>query len=127
MMRQALKDKLPSRSKCPIAVTMALLGDRWSLVILRDLFIGKRRYGEFLDSPEKITTNILAERLERLEMLGVLTKRPYQMRPKRYDYALTEMGEGLLPVLQEICRWANRYLPDTWTPPASFMTRRPRR
>lgn len=125
-MDHSLKEKLPTHSKCPIAVTMALLGDRWSFVILRDLFTGKRRYGEFLTSPEKITTNILAERLGKLEMLGVIRKQPYQQKPKRYEYVLTPMGEGLLPVLQEVCRWANRHIPDTWKPPESFMSRKPK-
>jgi DNA-binding HxlR family transcriptional regulator len=54
---------------------------------------------------------------------GLVTKLPYQLRPKRFEYVLTPKGEALLPVLQEMCRWANRFIPGTWTPPASFMTR----
>jgi DNA-binding HxlR family transcriptional regulator len=114
----------PHRSGCPIATTLDLVGDRWSLVIVRDMLTGKRRYGEFLASPEGITTNILADRLKRMEETGLIARTPYQRRPVRHDYALTEKGETLRPVLQEMCMWANRHFRDTWTPPASFMERR---
>ena len=112
------------RSGCPIASTLDLVGDKWSLVIVRDMINGKTRFGGFLDSPEGITTNILASRLKRMEEAGLVEKTPYQTNPTRYDYALTEMGEALLPVVQEMCRWGNRYIPDTWIPPESFMARR---
>lgn len=91
------------------------------MVILRDLINGKTRYSEFLASPEKITTNILADRLERMEAAGLISRAPYQERPVRYAYALTEMGRGLHPTLQALCRWANHFLPGTWIPPAHFM------
>lgn len=113
------------RSGCPIASTLELVGDRWTLVIVRDMVTGKKRYGEFLESPERITTNVLADRLNRMEAAGLAVKTPYQRRPVRYEYALTDMGLGLLPVLQEICRWGNKYIPGTWIPPESFMERRP--
>ena len=109
------------RSGCPIATSLDLIGDRWTLVILRDLFGGKRRYGEFLASPEGITTNILAARLSSMEAGGLVTKSPYQERPTRYAYALTPRGRALKPTLQELCRWANSEFPDTWVPPESFM------
>lgn len=109
------------RSGCPIATTLDLLGDRWSLVLVRDMLNGKTRFGEFLDSPEKITTSVLADRLARLEAAGLVRKQPYQEAPVRYAYELTEMGAALKPVLQQVCRWANRFVPGTWTPPAAFM------
>ncbi len=112
------------RSLCPIATTLEIIGDKWTLVVVRDLLTGKRRYGEFLASPEGIPTNILADRLKRLELEGLIEKQPYQQRPLRNEYVLTDKGTGLLPVLQEICRWGNRYFPGTWTPPASFMEMR---
>ena len=112
------------RSDCPIATTLDLVGDRWTLVVLRDLFIGKTRFSEFLTSPEKITTSVLADRLAGMERSGLVTKSPYQLRPKRFAYALTQKGEALLPVLQAMCRWANRYEAGTWTPPERFMTRK---
>ena len=113
-----------SRSGCPIASTLDLVGDKWSLVIVRDMINGKKRFGEFLESPEGIPTNILASRLKRMGEFGLLSKKTYQEKPTRYDYELTERGESLLPVLQSFCRWANRHFPETWTPPESFM--RPR-
>ena len=109
------------RSGCPIATTLDLVGDRWSLVVVRDMLTGKKRYGEFLDSPEGIPTNILAERLKRLVDARIAERVLYQERPRRFEYLLTARGEGLRAVLQAICRWANREFPKTWTPPESFM------
>ncbi|NQW12145.1 MAG: helix-turn-helix transcriptional regulator [Alphaproteobacteria bacterium] len=113
-----------SRSGCPIATTLDIVGDRWTLVILRDMLTGKKRFSEFLDSPERITTNVLTDRLVLMEAAGLVAKTPYQLRPRRFDYVLTPKGEALLPVLQEVSRWANRFMPDTWTPPPSFMNRK---
>lgn len=112
------------RSGCPIATTLDLLGDKWSLVIVRDMLTGKASFGDFLASPEGISTNILAERLRRLEAAGLVVRRAYQARPPRYEYKLSDKGEALLPVLQAICRWGNTFVPGTWTPPESFMGRR---
>ncbi len=110
------------RSGCPIATTLDIVGDRWTLVILRDLLTGKSRFSQFLNSPERITTNILTDRLAAMEEAGLVSKAAYQQRPKRFEYAPTQKGEALLPVLQEMCRWANTYMPGTWTPPKSFMS-----
>ena len=112
------------RSPCPIATTLDIVGDRWTLVVLRDLLTGKKRFSEFLTSPEGIATNVLSDRLALIEQAGLVTKAPYQLRPKRFEYTLTSKGEALLPVLQEMCHWANRYIPGTWTPPESFMARK---
>lgn len=112
------------RSGCPIATTLDIVGDRWTLVVLRDLFTGKKRFSAFLASPEGIATNVLTDRLALLEQAGLVTKAPYQLRPKRHEYSLTDKGEALLPMLQEMCRWANRFVPGTWTPPESFMARK---
>ncbi len=109
------------RSPCPIATALDIVGDKWTLIVLRDLFMGKRPYGAFLDSPEKIPTNVLANRLKRLVAEGLAEKIPYQDRPVRYEYKLTDKGMRLLPVLQELCRWTNRYYPESWKPPARFM------
>ena len=113
------------RSGCPIANTLEIVGDRWSLVILRDMVNGKRRYSDFLASPEGITTNVLADRLAMLERHAIIAGEPYQRRPQRFEYALTEKGWGLLPVLQEMCRWGNRHIPGTWEAPEAFMRRKP--
>ena len=109
------------RSGCPIATTLDLVGDRWTLVILRDMLNGKARFKDFLDSPERITTNVLTDRLGQMVAAGLVRKTLYQERPKRYAYELTEKGRGLHPVVQAMCRWANEYIPGTWVPPESFM------
>lgn len=112
------------RSPCPIATTLDIVGDRWTLVVLRDLLMGKKRYSEFLQSPEGIATNVLGDRLALIEQAGLVTRASYQLRPKRFEYTLTKKGEAFLPVLQEMCRWANRHMPGTWRPPESFMGRK---
>lgn len=109
------------RSGCPIATTLDIIGDRWTLVILRDMINGKKRFSEFLTSPERIATNVLTDRLSLIEAAGLADRVMYQKRPKRFEYELTTKGRALLPVMQNICRWANRYYPNTWTPPPSFM------
>ncbi len=112
---------LPERSGCPIASTLDLVGDKWSLVIVRDMVTGKKRFGEFMASPEGIKTNILTNRLRRMEGAGLVERRAYQTKPPRFEYLLTERGNALLPVLQAMCRWANTHIRDTWIPPDSFM------
>lgn len=112
------------RSSCPITTTLDIVGDKWTLVILRDMVNGKSKFIEFLDSPEQITTNILTDRLSKMVSSGLAKKSIYNPRPKRYQYELTPRGRDLLPVVQEMCKWANKHLPDTWVPPASFMDKR---
>jgi DNA-binding HxlR family transcriptional regulator len=113
------------RSGCPIATTLDVLGDRWTLVIVRDMVTGKKRFGDFLKSPERIPTNILTDRLQRLEEFGLLEKCSYQDNPLRFEYRLTQKGADLLPALQAVCLWANRHLPDTWRTPKSFLELKP--
>jgi DNA-binding HxlR family transcriptional regulator len=97
---------------CPIANTLDLLGDRWTLLVVRDLlFFDKHRFGDFASSLEKIPTNILADRLRRLEDAGVVMKIPYSARPKRFEYHLTPKGADLLPVLLAMAEWAGRHVP----------------
>ena len=112
------------RSACPIANALDLLGDRWTLLVIRDLiFVGKRRFGELLSSPEGIPTNILSDRLRRLEEGGVVEKVPYQLRPARYEYQLTAKGRDLLPVLRALIAWAARHLPGVAIPPPEVLER----
>lgn len=75
-------------------------------------------------APEHIMTNVLVDRLAMMEAAGLIEACVYRPRPKRYEYELTEKGLALLPVLQEICRWANRFVPGTWVPPEGFMKKR---
>jgi DNA-binding HxlR family transcriptional regulator len=120
-----LRTKDRPRSGCPIASTLDILGDRWSLVIIRDMVTGKTRFGDFLKSPERIPTNILTERLQRLEAFGLIEKERYQQNPVRFAYRLTRKGADLLPALQAVCIWANRHLPETWRPPKTFLALKP--
>lgn len=110
------------RSVCPIANALDLVGDKWTLLVVRDLlFMGKRLYGELARSPEGIPSNLLADRLKRLEEAGLVTKDPYQHNPVRHRYRLTPKGTDLLPVLKEIIRWANKHIPGTAAPPPGFL------
>ncbi len=115
------------RSPCPIVSTLDLVGDKWTLVVVRDMLTGKRHYSEFLESPEGISTNILADRLRLLEREGIVRRKVYQRKPVRHEYLLTGKGRALLPALQEFSRWGNRYISGTWVPPAWFMQRKPGR
>lgn len=109
------------RSPCPIACTLDLVGDRWTLLVIRDMmFFGKQRFDEFLESPEGISTNILANRLKSLEEMGLVEKQPYSSHPRRMNYQLTERGQSLRPVLKTIIAWGQKQLPDTI--PASNLT-----
>lgn len=101
------------RSPCPVACSLDLLGDKWTLLVVRDLLLGKTTYTEFQQSPEGIPTNILAERLKRLLAAGIVGKSRYHERPVRYAYHLTEKGRDLGPVLSALIDWGNRHIPGT--------------
>ena len=103
------------RSPCPIANTLDLVGDKWSLLVIRDMLHGKKTYGELLDSPEGIPTNILADRLKRLEEAGLIVSSAYQERPVRYAYTLSEKGAALGDVLLALVRWGKKHIPGTRT------------
>ena len=103
------------RSACAIANSLDIFGDKWSLLVVRDLLHGKRTYGELADSPERIPTNILADRLKRLEAAGIVFSAPYQHRPTRYAYTLTPKGNALGSVLLAMVRWAKEHVPGTVT------------
>jgi len=98
------------RSGCPISTALDVLGDAWSLLIVRDLmFKGYRSFNEFLNAGEGIASNILAERLARLESAGILTKSRDPGDARRYLYRLTEKGIDLAPTLVEVVLWAARH------------------
>ena len=103
------------RSACAIANSLDIVGDKWSLLVVRDLMHGKRTYGELVNSPERIPTNILADRLKRLESAGIITSTPYQQRPMRYAYTLTAKGGALGEVLLAFVRWGKQHIPGTVT------------
>jgi DNA-binding HxlR family transcriptional regulator len=106
-------DKPFIRSPCAIANSLDIVGDKWSLLVVRDLLHGKRTYGELADSPERIPTNLLADRLKRLESAGIIVSTPYQQRPVRYAYTLTPKGKDLGGVLLAFVRWGKQHIPGT--------------
>jgi DNA-binding HxlR family transcriptional regulator len=114
MPRTAHKDETP-RSRCPVSGALDLIGDRWTLLVVRDLFWGKARFGEFEASPEGIPTNILAARLQKLERAGLVGRKLYQDNPPRYSYFLTPKGRSLGPVLSCLVTWGKRNIPGTRT------------
>jgi DNA-binding HxlR family transcriptional regulator len=101
------------RSVCPVANVLDLLGDKWTLLVVRDLILGKERFGEFAESAEGIPTNILADRLKRLENAGIIIKAPYCTKPVRYQYQLTSKGKDLQPILESMVDWAIKHIAGT--------------
>ena len=101
---------------CSIARTLEVIGDRWTLLILRDAFRGVRRF-EDLQRDLGIARNILTDRLQKLVDRGVLSKTPYQARPVRYEYRLTPKGRDLSPALVALMRWGDKWLAEDGRPP----------
>ena len=111
--------RLPRRSPCPVACALDLIGDRWTMVVVRDLFLGKQRFDEFLTSPEGIATNILADRLKLLQEQGLLTKTADEEDRRRFHYELTPTGRSLRDVIVPLARWGLANLPGTKLLPAA--------
>jgi DNA-binding HxlR family transcriptional regulator len=107
----------PRRSACPAACALDIAGDRWTLLVVRDLLRGRRTYGELAASDEAIPTNILAARLRRMQAAGLVVAKPYQKRPLRRAYELTAKGRDLAEVLAALARWGRRHVPGTRIPP----------
>jgi DNA-binding HxlR family transcriptional regulator len=106
------------RSGCPISVALEMIGDSWSLLIVRDLmFKGHRTFNEFLRSGEGIASNVLTNRLAKLEAAGVIGKREHAGDARRYEYRLTKKGIDLAPVMVEIVLWSVRYEQTDAPPP----------
>src|SRR5436305_3430807 len=101
---------------CSIARALEVVGERWTLLILRDVLLGIRRFDD-LQEQLGIARNVLASRLERLTDSEILERRPYGERPVRHEYHLTEKGRALSPVLVELLQWGDRYVPSPDGPP----------
>lgn len=105
------------RSHCPINFALETFGDRWTLLVVRDMvFYGKRTYGEFLKSEEKIATNILADRLKLLERQGIIRKASHPADKRKDIFLLTDKGLDLIPVLLQIEAWSSQYDAKTDAP-----------
>ena len=115
--------KITYRSDCPISSSLDIWGDKWSLLIIRNMmFYDLNTYGEFLNAPERIATNILADRLLRLEDAGLITKEEHPESKAKIFYKLTPMGISLLPVMTEISLWGDKYFKIA--PEARALTKR---
>jgi DNA-binding HxlR family transcriptional regulator len=102
------------RSPCPIACTLDIIGDKWTLLVIRDMVLGRSHYKQFLESPEGIATNILADRLVKLVDAGLVEKYPSTVVPGRDAYRLTKKGETLRPILKSIVRWGLKNVDGTY-------------
>jgi DNA-binding HxlR family transcriptional regulator len=108
-----------SDENCSVARTLEIVGERWSLLILREAFLGVRRFDQ-LQANLGIARNILADRLQRLVGAGILERERYHERPQRFEYRLTRMGLDLYPALVSIMQWGDRYLADKAGPPVKL-------
>ncbi|MCX6216320.1 helix-turn-helix domain-containing protein [Spirosoma sp.] len=108
---------LKQRSTCPISTSLDVLGDKWTLLILRDMvFAGKSTYGQFLQSAEKMATNVLADRLAVLESQGILTKAVASDKKSKFTYRLTEKGVETVPIIIELILWGTKHGPAVVDP-----------
>lgn len=107
------------RSECPISSALDIVGDKWTLLVLRDLLDGKTRFSQFERSPESIPTNILTDRLRRLVDHGLAERCPGEGR--RVDYEITESGRAMRPVLMSLVEWGNNHIDGTWVPPDDYL------
>ena len=105
-----------NRSKCPLVNILDIVGDKWSLIIIRDLFLGKKTFTEFMNSPEKFASNILSNRLELLMHHGLLkvVKLPHDKKSK--VYFLTNKGVDMYPIIYEMMNWSSRNLDSEFGP-----------
>ncbi len=110
------------RSDCPIASTLDLVGDKWTLLILRDMLFGAQRFSDFVASAEGMKRNILSDRLKRLTENGLVVREPYQDHPPRFDYKLTPKGAALLPVIQSLATWGAAHLDHAYDPPRELLS-----
>ena len=106
--------KIEKRSDCPISYSLDILGDKWTLLILRDLALGDMHfYKDFLDAGEGIATNVLGDRLKMLEAYGLIESKPYEKRRTMKYYTMTEKGAELIPMLIDLWVWGAKHDPNT--------------
>jgi len=101
----------PTQQRCPIARSLDIVGDRWTLLVIRDLARGKRRYAELEASLLGISPRLLSDRLKLLEAHGIVAREFYSDHPPRAEYVLTERGEALRPILSAFVEWGEAYAP----------------
>ncbi len=107
---------------CSVARTLEAIGDRWTMLVIRDAFLGVRRFEDF-QRDLGVARNVLADRLGRLVDEGILVRELYQERPERHDYRLTDKGRDLWPVLVTLMKWGDRHAPAAEGPPTLLLHR----
>jgi DNA-binding HxlR family transcriptional regulator len=107
----AMSSAYPTQQGCPVARSLELIGDRWTLLVVRDLLRGRTRFSDLLESLEGISPNLLSSRLKRLERAGIVQRRFYTQHPPRAEYLLTEKGRALSPVVRSIYEWGEQHSP----------------
>ena len=114
------------RSRCSIARTLDIVGDKWTLLVVRDLmWHGKHTFQDLQASEERMPTNLLSDRLKRLMHRGLVRREQYQDRPVRYQYHLTDLGRSLEPVLLDIMGWGHEHLGGGHYDPRSGVSAEP--
>lgn len=121
---QTLATVVPARSECPIASALDLLGDKWTLLVLRDLLDGKSRFVDLERSPESIPSNLLSDRLKRLESAGLIERFVPEGRA-RHEYQVTSAGRNTRPIILALAAWGNTHIADTWVPPEDYLAEGP--
>ena len=101
-----MKKELPA---CPVEITMGLIGDKWKVLIIRDLLTGTKRFGELRKSVTGITQKVLTNNLRQMEASGLVKRKVYPEVPPRVEYSLTETGLSLKPILDSMVTWGNAY------------------
>lgn len=115
-MKGFIFDSMKIRTHCPTNYALDHFGDKWSLLVVRDLmFKGKRHYNEFFESNEKVSTSVLGDRLKSLEEGGIIRKEEDSVKKSRIRYSLTKKGIGLLPMMVEMILWSGHYDAETET------------
>jgi DNA-binding HxlR family transcriptional regulator len=108
--------------RCSIARTLSVIGERWTLLVLRDCFLGLRRFDDF-QSDLGVSPHLLSTRLASLVEHGILERRAYQQRPRRHEYRLTEKGRDLYPVIASLLRWGDRWMWEAERPTVALVHR----
>lgn len=113
--------RAPNKSRCPINFTVEIFGDTWSFLIVRDMLaLGKKTFGEFLESEEKIGPSVLADRLLHLEKKGIIQKKPDPKDRRKMIYRLTTSGLNVIPIMYEVSKWGSITSPNPKAPEAWF-------
>ena len=105
-----------NRSGCPISTSLEIMGDNWSLILIRDLFLERSTFTEFMNSPEKISSNILSDRINKLQKYNIIEYRLHPKNRKIKQYYLTNSGINFFPLIYELSMWSKKYIDMEFNP-----------